>query len=276
MNRGFTLLTALLLVAPIWLLVDDGVQPVAAAPLGTSSGRQSRAVATPIRRSGIAQDPPRGAKPTQAIRFNPSLQWKKNPSTHTVFAIDADRRVWFIDPTSGWPYTLDQRGIAYTANARTGIVYNLGNLTRWPGSIPYLFGNWALIGGFYSLAGFDAYLSIYTNPAIAMVAYSDTYAEIWQYQNYFESSGFNAQSLSLEASDTARDSQAISDPTHSITDTQTTGDSHGSQDLGHGLDLGGSSNHGAGDFGPGSDLGGSTDFGGSADFSGGGDFGGVD
>lgn len=253
MSRRFTLLTALLLINPASLALAELPVGVAAAPLNKSTSRQTRTVAIPLKRNGIAKEPPTGAKPTQAIRFTTSLQWKTNPSTRTVFAIDADRRVWFIEPTSGWPYTLDGRGIVYTANALNGTVYSLGSLALWTGTVPYFFQNWALAGGIYTMASFDLYLSIYTNTAIDFFAYTDTYTEIWQYQNYFESSAFSAQSMSFDSSDDAESPSLDASGTPSM-----------------GLD----GQHGIHVDGPDSGHGGGVDFGAPADFGGGGDFGG--
>ena len=263
MSRRFTLLTALLLVSPASLALAELPVGVAAAPLNKTTSRQSpqtRTVAIPLKQNGIAKEPPTGAKPTEAIRFNTSLQWKTNPSTRTVFAIDADRRVWFIEPTSGWPYTLDGRGIVYTANALNGIVYSLGSLALWTGTVPYVLQNWALAGGVYTMASLDLYLSIYTNPAIEFFAYSDTYSQIWQYQNYFESSAFSAQTMSFGSGDDA--------VTPSL-------DASGTPSLGldglHGIhvDGPGSDNGGGFDFGAGADVGAGGDVGGGGDFGGG-------
>jgi hypothetical protein len=264
MSRRFTLLAAVLLISPAFMAVGELSPGLAAAPIGTSTKRQTRAFATPLRRHGIATEPPSGARPTEAIRFNTSLQWKANPSTRTVFAIDADRRVWFIDPTSGWPYTLDAQGMAYTANALSGIVYSLGKLALWQGSVPYFFQNWAFVGGVYALTTFDLYLSIYTNPAIELFAYGDTYAEIWQYQNYFDSSAFSSQGMSLETGeDPGGRHQDTNVYPNAGADGQTNGNSNGSQGIQGGTDAGISPERILGpDFGDGADFGAGGDFGG--------------
>lgn len=240
------LLAALLLVSPLF-------QAAEAAPGDISRSRQTRSIAVPIKHYGIAIEPPSGAKRTEAIRFDTSLRWKTNPSTRTIFTIDAERRLWFIDPTSGWPYTLDGKGNAYTANARTGEVYSAGNLALWPGNIPYFFANWSLVGGVYTLASLDLYLSIYANPAIDFLPYGNTYGEIWDYQHYFESSDFSSQTMSLESA---------ADPATA---------SHGIDGLGVHNDTGTIGHEGMGNL----DFGGDSDFGGGADF-GGGDVGGVE
>mgnify|MGYP006270347597 CR=1 FL=1 len=248
MKPSLTLLAALLIGSP-FLGVVNLSHPADAAPMGSSRIRQARAFTQPVHNKGVAVGPPIGAQVTTAIHFNPSLRWKTNPSTRTVFAIDADRRVWFIDPTSGWPYTLDSRGVAYTANARSGIVYSLGNLAQWPGTIPYFFENWALVGGLYTIAAFDRYLAIYTNPGFGLVDYSETYATIWQYEPYFESSAFSAERINLELGPGGYGLNPGSDAVINHADS-----SH--------------------DFGPATNFGAGADFGAGGDFGVGGDFGG--
>ena len=197
MKTSIATLTTLLLISPASLVPGDGLLKVSAAPTDTNSMQQKRSLALPIKRVAIAQAPPPGAQIANAIRFNTSLQWKSNPKTRTVFAIDSNQRIWFIDPTSGWPYTLDSQGVVYTANALNGIVYSLGLLRRWQGNIPYFFQNWSYVGGIYVVPSIAFYSAIYWNPTYASTSYYESYAEVWQYENYFDSPEFRSADIDV-------------------------------------------------------------------------------
>ena len=283
-QRLATLATVLLIGAPSVTAFDLSLA-VVAAPTSTTTARQRRPFATPVKGLGIAKAPPAGAQVSQAIRFNTSLQWKTNPSTRTVFAIDAERRLWFIDPTSGWPYTLDARGVVYTANALSGIVYSLGALARWQGSVPYFFANWAFVDGFYTVPALGLYLSIYTNPSFGFFAYSDCYTEIWQYDSYFDASAFSAESMDLGSSadpdgrNDDNNGDGRPDGSSGTNNSEPNGggdntsiDNQGA-DGGGNVDFGGGAGQGSGaEFGDGSSFGGGFDFGGGSDVGGGGGY----
>jgi len=244
-------LAALLVISPASLAVGALMQAVAAAPTTESNRRQLLKVATPVRNPAVATAPPQGAQPTEAIQFDTSLRWKSDPSTRTVFSIDGNRRIWFIDPTSGWPYTLDSRGVVYTANALSGIVYSLGSLARWQGTIPYFFRYWSVVGGMVTMPTLGLFMAIAANPNFGAFSYSECYSEIWEYGNDFESAEFSAANLNLQID---ADADRVDDGNENV-DVQDTN----TVDTGSGQETDGD---------------GGTNFGGGADAGGGGDLGG--
>lgn len=203
MTLRFAILTSLLLICPAplplsALAINDVFLAVQAAPTGKGNVPQQRAFATPVQHAARAQAPPTGAKTSKTLSFNTASQWKRNPATHTVFTIDSQKQIWFIDPTSGWPYTLDSRGIVYTANAISGNVYSVGHLSAWPGRIPYFFQNWSYSAGMYTVPSLNIYLDIYLGSSSRFFPYDESYSEVWQYHSYFESTDFSSQTMELE------------------------------------------------------------------------------
>lgn len=160
----------------------------------------SRELAKPRKAAEIAGAPPQGSKPSNALLFDKSLRWKSDPKTHSVFAIDSNQQIWFIDPNSGWPYTIDRKGVVYTANARTGNVYIVNTITNWSAPWPYFFRYWSYSNGFYVVPAYGTYAAIYSDSSINSFTYNESYTLIWEENtNYFDSEAFNAESFSQES-----------------------------------------------------------------------------
>ena len=186
------------LIAGAGLALPPLARPVVAAPEPITAA-QGRQVARPAKGAGIAAAPPAGAQPSQALSFNTAMRWKRDAKTRTVFAVDDNRQLWFIEPSSGWPYTIDRRGVVYTANARTGTVYVVNTVAAWPGPQPYFFGYWRYSNGFYVVPDIDVYASLYLDAALTTVLYADTYNAIWDLNEaYFASEAFAADRIDLD------------------------------------------------------------------------------
>ncbi len=147
-----------------------------------------------------ANAPPRNAKRSDAVQFDKQVKWKSNPKSRAVFAVD-DGLVWFVEPETGWPYTIDRRGIIYTADAETGEVYSLGQLSDWEGDAPYFFEYWDYDDGAYVFEDYEAYEALYVDQAIEDYAYEQAYDEVWEYEDYFESEEFAANTIEWEAAE---------------------------------------------------------------------------
>ncbi len=112
-----------------------GVATLAGAPTALVSSAEAassgvkKSLEKPVR-SKRAAVPPRGAMPSTALKLDRGLTWKSDPKTHSVFAVASDQQLWFIDPATGWPYTIDRRGEVFTADPFNGAVYSLGRLSR--------------------------------------------------------------------------------------------------------------------------------------------------
>lgn len=158
-----------------------------------------REVAKPTR-GKRAKAPPRNAKPSNEVHFDKSVQWKSNPQSKAVFAVD-DGLVWFVDPDSGWPYTIDRRGVVYTADASTGETYSLGSMADWEGDAPYFFEYWDAGEGGYEFEDYAAYEALYTNESVEQYAYDEAYEEVWEYEDYFESAEFAQRTIEIQAAE---------------------------------------------------------------------------
>jgi hypothetical protein len=150
----------------------------------------AHAVAKPAK-GHRAKAPPAGAKPSTALRFAKGAKWKADPKTHAVFAVDG-RQVWFLDPDTGWPYTIDAHGVVYTSDPLTGSVYDLGRLSAWRAPALYFFDYWDRTGGSYALTGYDTYTTLYADDSYSTYTYDDAYDEVWEENDaYFASDDFD-------------------------------------------------------------------------------------
>lgn len=151
-------------------------------------------VAKPVK-AGRAKAPPAGAKPTTALHVNMAMKWKTDPKSHSVFAVGEHNQLWFMDPTTGWPYTIDAKGYVYTADPSSGAVYNLGKLSKWSGAAPYFFTLWDYADGSYRVPSMNTYVTIYEDNSAPVYTYDTAYSEVWEYQDYFSSDQFSEETV---------------------------------------------------------------------------------
>lgn len=165
----------------------------AAAPVRQVSMK----VATPAKVER-AKAPPPGAKASSGLVFDKSVKWKTDPKSHSVFAVIGNDQLWFIDPTSGWPYSVDKRGYVFTANPWTGAVYDLGRLSSWVGDALYFFGFWDFTDGNYRVSDFNIYNTIYVDTSLGFYDYDVAYSEVWEYNEYFVSTEFSETTIQTD------------------------------------------------------------------------------
>jgi hypothetical protein len=165
-----------------------------ASAAGPAPAKSTTHVAKPVK-SGRAKSPPAGAKLLAKLHFNTSIKWKTDPKSHSVFAVGEHKELWFIDPTSGWPYTINAKGYVYTADPTTGSIYGLGKLSKWVGPAPYFFTLWDYVDGSYRVPAFKTYLTIYDDSAAPVYTYDTAYTEVWEYQDYFSSEEFSEETV---------------------------------------------------------------------------------
>jgi hypothetical protein len=145
-----------------------------------------------------AKAPPKGSKVSKALAFNKTMKWKTDAKSHSVFALGPNKQLWFLDPGTGWPYTIDARGNIYTADPLSGLVYDLGRLSTWAGDALYFFDYWDFSNGSYTVPSMDVYVTIYDNPKAEVYSYETAYTEVWEYDEYFESEEFVNETVDVE------------------------------------------------------------------------------
>jgi hypothetical protein len=155
-----------------------------------------RAVERPVR--GVrATAPPAGARTSTSLRMAPGLVWKSDPATHAVFAVGADRQIWFVDAGTGWPYTVTAVGEVFTADPRDGSVYSLGRLSSWTGDLLYLFSFWDIDGGRYRLPAYDTWVTYYADDRVESFGWDETYTEVWEYDEFYASDDYAEVELAM-------------------------------------------------------------------------------
>ena len=149
-----------------------------------------RTIARPQRATTRPSIPPRGATLVRGRYWDPQLRWKTDRATRSVYAVNRGE-VWFMEPSTGWAYTIDRYGRVYTADPRYRAVYSMGSVARWRGKIPYFFGYFAPDDGYYSLPRYRNFTTYYRNDRYDWYDYDDAYDHWWDsYDDYFESPRF--------------------------------------------------------------------------------------
>jgi hypothetical protein len=149
-----------------------------------------RSVQRPVRQTRWSA-PPRGSYLVRGRYWDTRIRWKTDPQTRSLFAMYRGE-VWFLDPTSGWAYTVDRYGRVYTADPRYRAVYYVDNISTWDGDLPYFFGYFSPYGGYYSLPRYRYYASYWDSPRYSWYGYYDAYDFWWDsyYPRYFRGNTF--------------------------------------------------------------------------------------
>ncbi|MCU0755403.1 MAG: hypothetical protein MUE46_09825 [Xanthomonadales bacterium] len=152
--------------------------------------RTERRVIVPQRHRRWSE-PPRGARRVHGRYWNPSWSWKSDPHTRTVFVVTPSRELWFLDPTTGWAYTIDRWGRVYTADPRARWVYYVGPVHAWQGDLPYFFSHWEPHNGYYRVPRFDSFSVYYGSSRYRGYDYAYAYDTLWGFERWFYSPSFS-------------------------------------------------------------------------------------
>ncbi len=166
-----------------------------AASLAASPGHQRRyarqqvRVARPVRNARWTTAP-RGAVRVSHRSFDPRWQWRSAPRYRVMYTRYRDD-LWFLDPTTGWAYSVDRYGIVYTADPYRGWVYSLGPLTRWTVDLLYFFDLFRFDRGYWIVRDFDYFDEIWLGrPRYGYYGYETAYSTLWGWERYWYSPTF--------------------------------------------------------------------------------------
>ncbi|MBK8285310.1 MAG: acid shock protein [Ahniella sp.] len=164
-------------------LMGAGTAGFALAPMADAQAKPAKKqIVKPARKAAPVKAPPKGAKRAKNMRFNKGLKWKTDAKTKSAFAVGPKQEIWFMDPDTGWAYTVDRAGWVYTADPYTGIVYALGDLNSWVGDLLYFFSFWDYSGGSFSVPNVQYYTDIYVDVNIVSYDVNVAYTEVWEYE----------------------------------------------------------------------------------------------
>ncbi len=159
------------------------------APTYQGGWRQQIRVATPVRNARWDRAP-RGAVRVYHRRFDPRWQWRSAPRHRVVYTYSRGD-VWFLDPTTGWAYSVDRFGIVYTADPYRGTVYSLGPLTRWTADLLYFFDFYHFDRGYWYLDEYDYFVDHWEDRRRRdYYTYDTAYSTVWGWEPYFSSPAY--------------------------------------------------------------------------------------
>ena len=159
------------------------------APAYQGGWRQQIRVATPVRNARWDRAP-RGAVRVYNRRFDPRWQWRSAPRHRVVYTYYRGD-VWFLDPTTGWAYSVDRFGIVYTADPYRGTVYSLGPLTRWTADLLYFFDFYHFDRGYWYLDEYDYFVDQWEDRRrYDYYTYDTAYSTVWSWEPYFSSPAY--------------------------------------------------------------------------------------
>lgn len=151
--------------------------------------RQQVRVASPSRYARWNSAPP-GAVRVYHKRFDARWQWRSAPRHHVVYTYYRGD-IWFLDPTTGWAYSIDRYGIVYTADPYRGWVYSLGPLTRWTADLLYFFDLYRFDRGYWYCSDYDYFVDLWEDyPRYGYYTYDTAYSTVWEWEPYFSSPTF--------------------------------------------------------------------------------------
>jgi hypothetical protein len=156
--------------------------------------RQQVRVASPVRHARW-DAAPRGAVRVYHRRFDARWNWRTAPRHHVVYTYYRGD-LWFLDPTTGWAYSVDQYGIVYTADPYRGWVYSLGPLTRWTADLLYFFDLYSFDRGYWYCTDYDYFVDLWEGyPRGDYYTYDTAYSTLWGYEPYWRSPTFVSFSI---------------------------------------------------------------------------------
>jgi hypothetical protein len=151
--------------------------------------RQQIRVASPSRHARW-NSAPLGAVRVYDRRFDPRWNWRSAPRYRVVYTYYRGD-LWFLDPTTGWAYSIDRYGIVYTADPARGWVYSLGPLTRWTADLLYFFDLYRFDRGYWYCRDYDYLVDLWEDhPRYGYYTYDTAYSTLWDWEPYFNSPSF--------------------------------------------------------------------------------------
>ncbi len=152
-------------------------------------------VSRPVRNQRWVE-PPRGSYRVQTRAFPRNARWQTDPRTYAVYSI-YNGDVWYLDPTTGWGYTVDRWGVVYSADPRTSWVYSLGELSRWTSDLLYFFDYYSYDRGYWRADYYNDYSNYWRSPRATFYNWDTAYDRVWGYNNYFVSQTFVTQTTTF-------------------------------------------------------------------------------
>jgi hypothetical protein len=152
--------------------------------------RQQLRVATPVRNARWRSPPP-GAVRIHHRRFDTRWNWRTAPDYRVVYTYSRGE-LWFLDPTTGWAFSVDRYGIVYTADPWRGWVYSLGPLTRWTADLLYFFDLYRFDRGYWYCRDFDYFVDHWERYPRrgGYYTYDTAYSTLWDWEPYWGSRSF--------------------------------------------------------------------------------------
>ena len=140
--------------------------------------RTTRRVAVPVRNQRV-YSAPRGATLLRSRYWDPRTRWMVDPRTHSSYSVLSNGEVWFLEPSSGWAYTVDRYGRVYGADPRRNSIYAFSSLNNWRGDLFYFFDFFSPYDGYYTVRDYDWFYSSYYGRRTALFDYGYAYNSMW-------------------------------------------------------------------------------------------------
>ena len=140
--------------------------------------RTTRSVAVPVRNQRI-YSAPRGATLLRSRYWDPRTRWMVDSRTHSSYSVLSNGEVWFLEPSSGWAYTVDRYGRVYGADPRRNSIYAFSSLNSWRGDLFYFFDFFSPYDGYYTVRDYDWFYSSYYGRRTALFDYGYAYNSMW-------------------------------------------------------------------------------------------------
>ncbi len=138
----------------------------------------TRRVAVPVRNQRV-YSAPRGATLLRSRYWDPRTRWMVDPRTHSSYSVLSNGEVWFLEPSSGWAYTVDRYGRIYGADPRRNSIYAFSSLNNWRGDLFYFFDFFSPYDGYYTVRDYDWFYSSYYGRRTALFDYGYAYNSMW-------------------------------------------------------------------------------------------------
>ena len=153
--------------------------------------RTTRRIAVPVRNQRV-YSAPQGATLLRSRYWDPRTRWMVDPRTHSSYSVLSNGEVWFMEPSSGWAYTVDRYGRVYGADPRRNSIYAFSSLNNWRGDLFYFFDFFSPYDGYYTVRDYDWFYSSYYGRRTALFDYGYAYNSMWNdFDDFWGSSRFS-------------------------------------------------------------------------------------